>query len=207
MVQNENTTNERKLSKAAKRKLWQELQPWIKDRGYLLPVTYTPTIGDIKPSKLDVATLPEDAHLPSKVRLADPRASFALTDPLHSLFYPQSDRLILGTRTRDGTPVILKWYQAHPDPAHGITTVPPGDLAEAAAVSYFFHPARNGDPRNHCLRVLSWIVDVDKPHPVGAFVTPLLRRWNDEPLKTVGEAVTMLAQLAEVRFAFLFLVS
>ena len=109
---------------------------------------------------------------------------------------PQSDRLLVGARKSDGTLVVFKWYLRAPLP-DTMKAVPRRDVAEASILRRMVHPDWQDDPRNHCLRVLSWVADDDGPR--GVFVTPLLRRWNDAPLGTVGEAVVMFAQLAEVR--------
>lgn len=99
----------------------------------------------------------------------------------------QSTIVQSATRVDDGMPVVLKYYRMDRLPMeHTI-------LLQA---SYYTH---SRDPSNHCMKVFQFLTDPKDPRNIVA-VMPYLRKWNDPPPRTIGEALALLAQLLEVCF-------
>lgn len=62
---------------------------------------------------------------------------------------------------------------------------------------YFSTEPRASDPRNHCVPIYE-VLDVPDESDVKVLVMPLLRKFDDPRLETVGEAVEFFRQVFEV---------
>ena len=76
----------------------------------------------------------------------------------------------------------------------------PKGTAEVQIGRFFHSPELRSNPENHCVPILDTF-----PHPhrddVVFVVMPLLRRWDDPLLQTVGEMMDTMLQLLEVSFS------
>ena len=69
---------------------------------------------------------------------------------------------------------------------------------EHALLSKASYVTHTKDPANHCIRVSEFLTN-PKDSQAFVLVMPYLRKWNNPPPCTVGEALSMFAQLMEVR--------
>ena len=89
------------------------------------------------------------------------------------------------TRISDGKPVMLKRLPNEEGPY------------ELQINKLFSTEPLFTNPRNHCSQLLD-VIQLPNEDPI--MVHPLLRPFNDPPLRTFGEFVTFFAQICEVRF-------
>lgn len=68
---------------------------------------------------------------------------------------------------------------------------------ELEITQFLNHPRLLADPRNRCTRILEVLEVPDTDEVI--LVMPMLRDWDEPPLRTVGEAVYFFTQVAEVR--------
>ncbi|VDB87023.1 unnamed protein product [Peniophora sp. CBMAI 1063] len=152
-------------------KKWQMRQPWLLELGYSLRPRFR--VGW-------VPTWQKFEWLPKWVK-------YGLLSP-----YTREDSLALeygslimdATRLSDGAYVIMKAVDNSRYPN------------EVAITTYLSSAGLARDPRNHCVPVLDSFDAPDDPTRT-IIVLPLLRRFDDPPFETVGEAVDCIRQLLE----------
>ena len=69
---------------------------------------------------------------------------------------------------------------------------------EVEISQYFSSDALRSDPRNHCVPVIDTLNVPDDPD-LSILVLPLLRKCNSPDWSTIGELVSFLIQIIEVR--------
>ncbi|RDX54901.1 hypothetical protein OH76DRAFT_1429087 [Lentinus brumalis] len=97
---------------------------------------------------------------------------------------PPVERVIDAVRTKDSTPVTIKRIlkSVHP--------------SESEIGRFLSSPPLTSDPRNHCCPVLD-VLDDPEDSDVQLIVMPLLRRYYEPKLATVGEAMELFRQVLE----------
>ncbi len=88
------------------------------------------------------------------------------------------------TRISDGRPVMLKRLLSKEGPY------------ELQISKLFSTEPLSSDPRNRCAQLLD-VIQLPNEDPI--MVHPLLRPFDNPPLRTYGEFVTFFAQICEVR--------
>ena len=104
---------------------------------------------------------------------------------LLELMYFQLRLCMDATRISDGRPVMLKRLLSKEGPY------------ELQINRLFSTEPLSTDPRNRCARLLD-VIQLPNEEPI--MVHPLLRPFDDPPLRTYGEFVTFFAQICEVRY-------
>ncbi len=94
--------------------------------------------------------------------------------------------MIDAVRLSDNSLVALKQVKARFNPH------------EIEVAQFLYNEEHRTDPRNHTVPILDVLPVPDDPE-VTVLVMPLLRRCDEPPWRTVGEIVSFLLQIFEVR--------
>ena len=97
----------------------------------------------------------------------------------------QADQVLDAVRESDGEVVVLKRIRRSVHPH------------EVPIAQYLCSSPLSDDPRNHCCPVLD-VLDDPIDDNIQIMAMPLLRRYNNPEMQTVGEAVSFFRQAFEV---------
>ena len=157
---------------------WVDHRAWLENRGYLLRSRFTP---GWQPSWHDPKVNVDDAEdrFPADVCFT---IRLCIHRPKTHLL--EKPNVLDAIKLPHGEPVMLKRVnKLHSKEFEVITTLSSPPLAK--------------DSRNHCVPVYD-VFGVPDDGNLRILVLPLLRKYNDPPFDTVGEAVDCLRQVLEV---------
>lgn len=159
---------------------WRDRYDWLKSLGYELRLRYKPDwVPSWQGSKKSQFDSEDGVYL--RVRCLS-IWTLALS---HANATMQVEIIIDAIRTKDGTIVVIKRIlkSVHP--------------YESEIGRFLSSSPLTTDPRNHCCPILD-VLDDPEDSDVQLIVMPMLRRYYEPKLATVGEAMEMFRQLFEV---------
>lgn len=160
-------------------RVWAGRQTWLEEAGYMLRPRYRP---DWAPSWTNTKKWYYDCEdgPVNPVRLNFTLANDFILSGRSQAGHTALDAVCIS----DGSLVMLKY-------------VTPNDYAEVEISQLLSSEPLSSDPRNHCNPLLETL-RLPEPDDGTLLVSPMLRKFNDPPFLTIGEAVAFFTQIFEV---------
>jgi serine/threonine protein kinase len=155
---------------------WRDLQPWLKEQGYLLRPRYDPQWTPSWKKSKQRYTLCEDGQ-PIDVRVIVLNALWIWCSFIYN---PQNANVLDATRLSDGSYVVLKVSQP-----------------SEADIGQYLSSSEMDSPNNHCVPILD-VLPLPQMEGKVLIVMPMLRPFNDPKFETIGEAIDFFHQIFEV---------